>query len=463
MGMLRTITLAAVVALVLSVAARAEETSTPAGEGRSTPRDTSRFDDTGRLYLLLQTGFVFLYDDEFAGDTHYASHEFTGSNHINVPIGVSLGYNLTKHFGLELEGLGTEPDVRSDSLGKLAEYSNITVFGSLRYRYPLGDGRFVPWVLGGVGWSLNDLNDTANPRIKLTGDGSTIAGTVALGFDYFLAEDVAVGVSAQQFIYPSIDTEVFNKDTGQRQRGSANLTGMGLLAHIRMYLGQQAAADGSSDRKLLWADHGPYDTAERRYYLFAMAGDQIFFDDNFGGGATVKSPGSANWSLGGGLGVNLDEHWGVEVSLANTDVNINDSSFGKIGEMSNFTVLPTARFRWQFLGGRLVPFATLGIGATFNRPNDPRNSVDVYLGGTQRTPKFDIQRTGFAASVGVGLEYFLNRHISVALLVPLNIYPDWDTSLQQRSPSGAPVGEPVHSSWNYTGIAPSVRLTAYAP
>jgi hypothetical protein len=68
-----------------------------------------------------------------------------------------------------------------------------------------------------------------------------------------------------------------------------------------------------------------------------------------------------------------------------------------------------------------------------------------------------------AASVGVGLEYFLNRHISVALGIPLMIYPDWDTSLQQRSNSGAPVGQPVKSSWNYTGISPNVRITAYVP
>ena len=57
------------------------------------PTDASRWDDTGRFYLLAQSGFAFLADDDFAGDTHFQSHEFPASNHANVPIGLSVGYN----------------------------------------------------------------------------------------------------------------------------------------------------------------------------------------------------------------------------------------------------------------------------------------------------------------------------------------------------------------------------------
>ena len=38
---------------------------------------------------------------------------------------------------------------------------------------------------------------------------------------------------------------------------------------------------------------------------------------------------------------------------------------------------------------------------------------------------------------------------------------DWDTTVQQRDKNGQPVGEPVKSTWNYTGIFPNVRFTAY--
>jgi outer membrane protein with beta-barrel domain len=459
MRVLDALTLVALATLALASPAPAEDESTPGNEERSTPTTVARWDDAGRFYLLFQTGLVFLFDDEFAGNVHDESHEFPGSN-INIPIGLSLGYNLSKHFGVELQGVGTEPDVRSDgAFGKLAEYSNISVFGSLRYRYPMGDGRFVPWGLGGIGWSLNAINDATTPRVKVSGDGSTIAGTLALGFDYFLADDVAVGASAQSFIYPSIDTEVFNKDTGEHLHGSNNLTSMALLVHTRVFPGKPRSADGTGVQREAF-----FDTDERRYYLFGTGGDHVFFDDKYGGGVTAKAAGSSNWTLGGGGGVNLDKHWGVELALlSDSDLNIDDGDLGKIGEMGIFTILPTARYRWQFWGGRLVPFATAGIGVAINRPNDPRNIVDVFQKGSRRTPKYDIQSTSVAGSVGIGLEYFLNHHLSIGLGVPLMIYPDWDTTVQQRDKTGASVGQPVKSSWNYTGIFPNVRLTAYVP
>ena len=459
MRVLDALTLVALASLALASPAPAEDGSTPGNEERSTPTTVARWDDTGRFYLLFQTGLVFLFDDKFAGNVHDESHEFPGSD-INIPIGVSLGYNLSKHFGVELQGVGTEPDVRSDgAFGKLAEYSNISVFGSLRYRYPMGDGRFVPWGLGGIGWSLNAINDATTPRVKVSGDGSTIAGTLALGFDYFLADDVAVGASAQSFIYPSIDTEVFNKDTGEHLHGSNNLTSMALLVHIRVFPGKPRSADGTGVQR-----EALFDTDERRYYLFGTGGDHVFFDDKYGGGVTAKAAGSSNWTLGGGGGVNLDKHWGVELALlSDSDLNIDDGDLGKIGEMGIFTILPTARYRWQFWGGRLVPFATAGIGVAINRPNDPRNIVDVFQKGSRRTPKYDIQSTSVAGSVGIGLEYFLNHHLSIGLGVPLMIYPDWDTTVQQRDKTGASVGQPVKSSWNYTGIFPNVRLTVYVP
>jgi Outer membrane protein beta-barrel domain len=437
--------------------APAAEHSQPAEAESAQLAATPRFDDTGRFYLFFQTGLTFILNDKFAPNTHYADPDG-----LNPPIAIGFGYNISKHFSLEMQGFGTEPDVRSNTLGKLAEYSNISVFGSVRYRYPIGDGRLVPWVLGGIGWSLNDLNDTTNPRIKLKGDGSTIAGTLGLGFDYFLVDDVAVGASMQSMIYPSIDTQVIHTNTGATQYGSTSLTSISILAHIRIYPGQAASADGGG-RRLFLADHGPFDSNERRYYLFATAGDQIIFDDSFGAGVKAQAPGGVNWALGGGAGVNFDGHWGFEIALLNSEVNLTEGALGKIVEMSNFTVLPTVRYRWQFFQGRLVPFATAGFGVTFNNPNDPRNYVDVYQVGGVRTPKVDLTRTSIAASAGAGVEYYLNRHISVALALPVMIFPDWNTSVQRRSSNGANVGQPIRSTWNYTGIFPNIRLTAYIP
>jgi len=46
-----------------------------------------------------------------------------------------------------LKAQGTESDVRSDSLGKLEEYSNIVMVPTHRFRWPLGpDRRLVPYL-----------------------------------------------------------------------------------------------------------------------------------------------------------------------------------------------------------------------------------------------------------------------------------------------------------------------------
>jgi opacity protein-like surface antigen len=242
-----------------------------------------------------------------------------------------------------------------------------------------------------------------------------------------------------------------------------NLTSVALLVHIRLFPGQQGSPDGSKRRRLLIADHGPFDTEERRYYLYGAAGDMIFLDDEFGGGVLLQAPGGANWLLGGGLGVNLDRRWGLEVQLVNSDPNMKIGVIGQFAEMSNFVVLPQVRYRWHLRGGRLVPFVMAGIGVTFNDINDRRSVVDVYPSGVQRTPVVDVDGTSVVGSVGIGIEYFLNHNLSFGLALPFYFYPDWDTSVQQRGPNGGLIGSPVESSMNFSGLAPMVRLTAYIP
>jgi opacity protein-like surface antigen len=325
----------------------------------------------------------------------------------------------------------------------------------------------VPFLTAGLGFSLNDVNDSSKPRIKIKGDDSTIAGTLTAGFDYFLVPNVAVGGSVHSWIYPDMDTSVIIRDDFNRviftDESKMNLTSVALLVHIRLFPGQAASADGSRSRRLFLADHGPFDTEERRYYLYGTAGNMIFLDDDFGGGISLQSPGGVNWLLGGGLGVNLGRRWGLEVQLVNSDPNMKTGAIGKFAEMSNFVVLPQVRYRWQFLDGRLVPFVMAGIGVTFNDINDRRSVVDVYPSDVERTPLVDVDGSSVVGSVGVGIEYFLNHNLSFGLAVPFYFYPDWDTSVQQRGPNGGLIGSPVESTMNYSGPAPMARLTAYIP
>ena len=110
-----------------------------------------------------------------------------------------------------------------------------------------------------------------------------------------------------------------------------------------------------------------------------------------------------------------------------------------------------------------MPFVTAGIGGTINDNNDHRTRVDQYAAGARYTPVVKMEDSSVVGSVGVGLEYFLNHHLSFGIAVPFYIYPDWDTSVQQRGKNGALLGSPAKSSMNYSGFAPMARLTAYVP
>jgi opacity protein-like surface antigen len=425
-----------------------------------------RIRDTGRFYLYVDNGHAFQLDDEVVSDVEIDIPG--GFNHV---LGGGMGYNLTDHWGFEVQAHGTEPDLRSDTLRKVKELSNITLMGAVRYRYPIGDGRLVPYVTAGVGLSYSDINDTGNLRVKTTMDERSIAGSLALGAEYFVAENVSFGVVMQSFHYPKAEIEHTVRDAANRvilnEKGEIDLSSVSLLAQIRLYPGQAwrpATRDKPArDRTFLFATEGPFDTDDVRVYLYALGGHTFVFDEDFGGGIEIEAPGAFNATLGGGVGLNVSRHWGAELHFAHTEPNLSRSrDVGKFAEMSNLTVLPTVRFRWPCGAGRWVPFATAGFGVSFNNINDVRQTADVFQAGSVNTPIARIDEMSIAGAVGIGLEYFLNHHITFGVAVPYYIYPDLDTLVQERSATGARLGF-ERSSVNLSGLAPMIRVTAYMP
>jgi opacity protein-like surface antigen len=435
--------------LAFAGAAWADEEKTPA-----------KFSDTGRFYFYFQSGHAGVVDTRVAGDA-----KLDTPDGINVVLGAGGGYNITDHWGLELQGHGTEPDIRSQTYGKIKEFSNITVMPAVRFRYPLGDGRLVPYLTGGVGLSLNEVNDTGNPKIKVETERSSIVGAIAAGLEYFVAEDVAVGLEVHSFIYPAIDSSMVVRDQANRiildDHDQVNLTSVAGLAHLRLFPGQSSA---HGKRRLFFADRGPFDTDAVRVYLYGLAGHTQILDGDFGGNIEVVAPGDFNATLGGGLGVNVSRHWGYEVQLFNSEPNMNLSGVGKFAELSNFTVLPMVRFRWPLRGGRVVPFATAGVGVAFNKINDVRNDVDQFGVGAVKTPQVSVDETSVAGSVAVGVEYFLNHHVSIGLSVPFYLYPDWDTEVRGGTAFvGGAAGATHRSQTNFSSVGALLLIKAYLP
>jgi len=439
----------ALAAFALLGTARADERATTAGAG---------YDDSRRLYLFVGTGAAFVLDEHFAGDV-----DLDTADGINVSLGGGVGYNLGRHWGIELQIQGTEPDLRSTSRGKIDELSNITFVPAARFRWPLGDGRWVPYASAGVGVSVSQANDTVKPYVKADTDATTVVGSLAAGVEYFLTPNVAAGFEVRSLIHPDQDASVRFGGPGvptTESDGDLNLTSISALAHLRLFLGQPAGPEGRK-RRLFLADHGPFDTDARRIYLSGLFGYDFLFDKDAGGGVKLRDEGGdLNLSIGGALGMNLDAHWGGEVQLLVTEFNLRKDPFGKFAELSDFAVLPTLRYRWSLCDGRLVPFATAGLGVAFYAVGDHRPVVDVRRGDrfvAEHTPRVDVDTPSVVASIGAGIEYFLNRNLSVGLLFPFHIYPNVDTHIRQR---GSPRAE---GSVNLSGFLAVLQIKAYVP
>jgi opacity protein-like surface antigen len=305
--------------------------------------------------------------------------------------------------------------------------------------------------------------------VKVNADDSTIAGSLAAGLEYFVNPNVALGFSVHGYIYPDQDAQIIVRDEANRivsnTTDSFNQSSVSLLAHVRMFPGQPGTPGNPSLRRLIFADHGPFDTDERRFYLYALGGHTALFDRDFGKNdlgeqVELADPGDFNATLGAGFGVNLDRHWGVEIQFFDVAPNINQDPFGKFSEVDNLTFLLLGRFRWPFLRGRLVAYATAGLGAGTFDLNDSRTFVDVQLssGGaavTGKPPKLTLESTSVAGQVGVGVEYFLNHHLSFGLALPAYLYPDLSTTVQRGNRPA------VGGHANFSGLAPQIQIKAY--
>ena len=114
--------------------------------------------------------------------------------------GGSLGLNLSQHWGAEIAYDYTRAQVVSPTFGKVSGYPIWTILALARYRYPILDGRLSPYLLAGGGVGFGEAGDADIPSdmsgFRAKPDTSAVA-TVGAGFDYFFADNLAVGLEAK--------------------------------------------------------------------------------------------------------------------------------------------------------------------------------------------------------------------------------------------------------------------------
>jgi opacity protein-like surface antigen len=201
-------------------------------ELRPAPLAEQRPQAPHRLYFVARLGGAVSVDDTLGGlrVKHEPPAYFETANQF---FGLGLGLDFARHFSVELAVEGYEVRLAVPGLGSIGEYSVAALLPQARLRYPLLDGRVVPYLIGGVGLSQGEFNDT-KPRGRFVDiDGSNTYGVAAAlggGIEYFVASNVAVGVETRYLMSRGHSIRV----DGRRHAG--NLDSVAVMLALRVML-----------------------------------------------------------------------------------------------------------------------------------------------------------------------------------------------------------------------------------
>ncbi len=199
--------------------------------------------------------------------------------------GFSLGANVNKYFGAELSFQEYEvfPDI--SPYGTIGEYGVFTIIPQARLRYPLWNDRLVPYLFGGVGVGLTRFNDRKPRGFGLQiqdGTKTTVAGTVGLGIEYFVADNIALGMEAGYLFAP--DATLMVQGVPEKVKISAPLVTFGM----RLLYPEVVPAPMAEARKDVPA----------RLYIGARAGGALNLDTDLIPGVQAEP---SNNAIGGEL------------------------------------------------------------------------------------------------------------------------------------------------------------------
>jgi opacity protein-like surface antigen len=118
--------------------------------------------------------------------------------------GLAFGLDLGRHLSVEVGAEGYEVALALRGRGSVGEYAFYGFIPQLRLRYPLGDGRLVPYALAGVGLGYAEFNDRKPPGANLGIDAKTnsVAASAGVGVDYFVTSNIAFGLESKYLYSP---------------------------------------------------------------------------------------------------------------------------------------------------------------------------------------------------------------------------------------------------------------------
>ncbi len=308
---------------------------------------------------------------------------------------MAFGANLNRHWGVELAVDYTETTIAppgfTDSIG---DYSIWTLIPQVRYRYPLLDEKLVPYVVVGAGVGIGEFNDRDpdfDRSLFVGGLDTSPVAAAGVGLEYFVANNIALGVEAKHVFLFATDVSVAGRQT------ELDLDSTFVSAGMRLFFDEP-----TEGRKAGASRSRAGDSDELRGYIAFRTGSAFYT----GSAGLLESP--ALIDFGAAVGVNINRHWGVEISGELFETNLSAPGVGEIAEYSVATVLAHLRYRYPILNGRLVPYVLAGGGIAISEINDARQTF-------ASVPLVEENSTKVIGSIGAGVEYFLSDNIAFGI------------------------------------------------
>jgi len=325
----------------------------------------------------------------------------SGPLHIISPSGqpladVTVGWDLSKYWGVEFSVDYDKTDLTSPSLGTLGDFSTIAGIAAIRLRYPSPSGRFVPYAILGGGYGLGDFSGRKNFTYPVGGRGWSPVGVVGVGGEYFVYRNIAMGLEARDFFAFSPDLTV----AGMKQ--AVNADAIGLLASMRVYIDSPGTGPKGFTKNLPPA----MDSDKFRPYVVVRGGQAVFTNTSklSGNGITIDS--TSGPLLSGAFGANFSRYWGGELAFEYTRSQLRTPGGYKITGYPVWTMLALIRLRYPMVEDRVVPYLIFGGGAGWAETGDrdvPKSEIN-FVSSQQKT---------FVGAAGVGLDYFLQDNVAL--------------------------------------------------
>ena len=156
----------------------------------------------GSIYVALRTGGSLLENGHAFSSVSADPEQAIFGSSFTVLFGVAVGADIGRHAGIELSLWNRELSLNAGGMRGAAEYALFPILLEPRLRYPLLDGRLEPYVIGGIGVEVADLNDVpdSSASLDLSGDDVGFAGAAGAGLDYFVTSDISFGCEVQYLV-----------------------------------------------------------------------------------------------------------------------------------------------------------------------------------------------------------------------------------------------------------------------